>query len=153
METKEEEKFDLHKMLEMSYTIAEMPEKAKIDIDLLCEYLYSYVLMLKTMGRLVELGFSDIITKSNIIKENREKFIEKGETIDCLEDLLEIEINNGLGQTNGSNNKKLGLGKNSEYYTHIGSCRSAERILRFLLLLQRIIENMLANKDESFGGC
>ena len=48
---------------------------------------------------------------------------------------------------------KLGFGKDSEHYLHIGSCRSAERLLRFLLFLQRIIENMKNNPEDSFSAC
>eukprot|EP00344_Euplotes_crassus_P007010 CAMPEP_0197015250 /NCGR_PEP_ID=MMETSP1380-20130617/73476_1 /TAXON_ID=5936 /ORGANISM="Euplotes crassus, Strain CT5" /LENGTH=186 /DNA_ID=CAMNT_0042441019 /DNA_START=130 /DNA_END=690 /DNA_ORIENTATION=- len=103
------------------------------------------------MGKLVEVGFSDIITKCKIIKENREKWIEKGEEIKSVEQLFEVEISYGLGQANGSNNKSLGFDKKSEFYKHIGSCRSIERLLRFILLLQRIIENLHANKEESLS--
>mmetsp|Transcript_5580 Transcript_5580/g.5307 ORF Transcript_5580/g.5307 Transcript_5580/m.5307 type:complete len:191 (-) Transcript_5580:25-597(-) len=104
--------------------------------------------MLKKFGKLAELGFSDIITKCKIIKENREKWIEKGEEVKTVEQIFEVEISNGLGKATGSNNNKLGFDKNSEFYKHIGSCRSIERLLRFMLLMQRIIENLYNDKEE-----
>lgn len=107
--------------------------------------------MLKTMGKLVEVGFSDIVTKCKIIKENREKWAEKGEEIKSIEQLFEVEISYGLGMANGSNNKSLGFDKKSEFYKHIGSCRSFERLLRFILLLQRIIENLYNDDEESLS--
>ena len=146
------DRFDLKKMIEMSYTVADMPTNELIDIDVFVEYLRSYVLMLKTMGKLIEIGFADIVTKSKIIKENREKFNGKGENIESLEQLLELEIKLGLGKATGSN-AKLGFGKSHEYHTHIGSCRSAERLLRFLFMLQRVIENLYHNKEDNLGTC
>ena len=59
----------------------------------------------------------------------------------------------GLGKTNGSNNKSKGFDKKSQWYTHIGSCRSTERMLRFLLMLQSIIENMYNDREVSFTEC
>lgn len=115
--------------------------------------MHKYVQMLKTFGKLVEIGFSDIDVKCNILKENQAKLTEKGETVETLEQLLDTEIKLGLGNVNGSNNKKKGFDKKSEWYTHIGSCRSAERLLRFMLFLLRIIENMDSNREESFSVC
>lgn len=125
----------------------------QLDIDLFCEYLNQYVMMMKTFGKIVEIGFSDIITKCEIIKGNRDQLIAKGEEINSLESLLETEINMGLGKVTGSNNSKLGFDKQSQFYTYVGSCRSTERMLRFLLMLQRIIENMYNNREESFTVC
>lgn len=144
-----EDKFDLKKMLELSKTVSE--SVGSIDLDLLCEYWETFVLMLKTMGKLVEVGFSDIVTKCKIIKDNTAMWTEKGEEIKSVEQLFEVEISYNLGQANGSNNKSLGFDKKSEFYKHIGSCRSVERLLRFILLLQRIIENLYKDKEESLS--
>ena len=125
----------------------------ELDIDQFNIYMHKYVQMLKTFGKLIEIGFSDIDVKCQILKENQAKLAEKGEKVETLEQLLETEIKLGLGNVNGSNNKKKGFDKKSEYYTHIGSCRSAERLLRFMLLLLRIIQNMESNREESFSVC
>ena len=69
-----------------------------------------------------------------------------GEIVENLEQLFDVEIEYGLGKSNGSNNKSLGFNKKSEFYSHIGSCRTTERILRFLFFLQRIIENFVNDK-------
>ena len=49
--------------------------------------------------------------------------------------------------------KSEALINKSQFYKHIGSWRTTERVLRFLLLLQRIVENMYNNEQQSFGVC
>ena len=99
----EKDRFELKDMIELSQLVAD--SIGGIDIDILCEYLHWYVLMLKTMGKLIEIGFNEINSKWNLLKTNRDKFNAKGENIQTLEELLELEINLGLGKVNGSNNK------------------------------------------------
>ena len=151
MEQQQDEQFDLNKMIEMSKTVAE--SIGCLDINLLCEYLDQYVLMLKTLGKLVEIGFSDVSTKAKILRENKEKLEAKGEDVSTIEKLMEKEVELGLGKVNGSNNGKHKIPKSSEWYKHTGSCRTTERVLRFLLFVEGIMLNMYNKRDESLAIC
>ena len=146
-----EEVFDLDRMIEMAKTVSE--STGALEIDLLCQYLRQYVLMLKTLGKLVEIGFSDVAQKSTILQENKKKFEEKGAEIGTIEKLVEYEIELGLKNVNGNNNSKKGIKKGDEFYTHTGSCRTTERVLRFLAFVERIMENMHKDRKASLTTC
>jgi hypothetical protein len=109
--------------------------------------------MLKTLGKLVEIGFSDVSTKAKILRENKAKLEAKGEDVSTIEKLLEKEVDLGLSKVNGSNNGKFKFPKTSEWHKHTGSCRTTERILRFLLFVETIMLNMYKNREESLTIC
>ena len=120
-----EEQFDLMEMIEMSKTISQ--EADHLPVDKLITYLQHYVQLLKTLGKLVEIGksyyfnllniigFSDINAKSRILSQNQHKFEQKGEDVKTIQQLVDLEVNMGLGKVNGTNNSYQGIPKKSEF--------------------------------------
>lgn len=147
----QDEHFDLAEMIEMAKKVSEQVDH--LEVEMLTEYLQHYVRMLKTLGKLVEIGFSDINSKAKILKDNKQKFTQKGEKVDTIQELVETEVNLGLGKVNGSNNYYQGIPESSEFYKHVGSARTVERVLRFLMFVERIMENLYNNREESLTIC
>jgi hypothetical protein len=150
MEAKEDI-FKLEDLIQMSGEITD--SIGAIDIDFLYKYLQKYVLMLKTMGKIVEIGFADVQSKSQILLDNKQKMIEEGLEVTTVEQLIDKEIEMGLKNVNGNNNSKHGIKKGDKYYTHIGGCRTTERVLRFLNFVVYIMENLYNNREDSLSKC
>ena len=77
-----------------------------ITIELFTSYLEQYVLLLKSMGKIVELGFADLSAKINILRNNKKKLDDAGIPTSTIEELIEQETLLGLSNLNGSNNAK-----------------------------------------------
>ena len=143
-----EDRFSYARLVEMSQQMHD--SIGKIDVELFEEYMELYVKLLKLMGKLVEIGFSDIIAKTKILKDNKKYFEEKGTPVGSCEELVETEILLGLEQLNGSNNKKKGFKKDSEWFKWVGSSRTLLRLNRFLLFVQNIVTGLVLDKEKSF---
>ena len=124
-----------------------------IPVELFTGYLDQYVMLLKTMGKLVEIGFSDVSSKAEILRNNKKLMDDAGTPVNTIEELMEKEKFLGLGNVNGKNNSKKGFDKKSKYYKHIGSWRTMERMLRFLKFLKWILENLYNNREDSLRAC
>ena len=142
-------KFSPIEMVEVSKNISEMI--GNIDIESFAKHMQILVNMLKLMGRLVEIGFSDIISKVDILFRNQKLLAEKGVVLNTLEECVKTEIELGIEQLNGSNNKKLGFKKGSEYEKYIGCSRTILRLYRFLLFVQRICEYLAKDRSDKFS--
>lgn len=99
-----EAQFDLFKMISMAKEVAETT--GRIRIDLFTSYLEQYVLLLKSMGKIVEIGFADLTAKISILRGNQESMEAAGIPVTTIEEIIEQEVRMGLSQLNGSNNSK-----------------------------------------------
>ena len=97
----------------MAKQVAEL--SGAIPVDLFTNYLDQYVNLLKTMGKLVEIGFSDVSSKAEILRNNKKLMDDAGTPVNTVEELIEKEKFIGLGQVNGNNNSKKGFDKKSKY--------------------------------------
>ena len=98
------DQFDLFKMIDMAKQISEWT--GHISIELFTNYLEQYVLLLKSMGKIVEIGFADLTAKISILRNNKIKLENAGIPISTLEEIIEQEMKLGLSQLNGNNNLK-----------------------------------------------
>ena len=106
--------------------------------------IYDFTKIFIKISSALSIGFSDITEKSEIMRKRFEDFPEA----ECIQDLLNKEIELNIHQLNGDNNKSLGH-KKDEYSKYISACRTFLRLLWFLEYLTDIFESLL--KDDGKG--
>ncbi len=106
--------------------------------------IYDFTKIFKSISSALSMGFSDITEKCQLMRKRFEDFPEA----EYIQDLLNKEIELGIHQLNGDNNKSLGH-KKDEYAKYISGCRTYLRLQWFLEYLIDIFENVL--KDDGNG--
>ena len=106
--------------------------------------IFDFTKFFSKISSALSMGFSDITTKSQIM---RERFKEYPDATD-IQNLLNKEMELGIHQLNGDNNKSFGH-KKDEYAKYISASRTFLRLLWFLEYLTDVFENVL--KDDGNG--
>ena len=106
--------------------------------------IFDFTKFFKKISSALSMGFSDITSKSEII---RKKFQEYPYATD-IQDLLNTEMQLGIHKLNGENNKSLGH-KKDQYAKYVSASRTFLRLLWFLEYLTDVFENVL--KDDGNG--
>ena len=107
--------------------------------------IFDFTKIFSKISSALGMGFSDITTKSQIM---RERFREYPDATD-IQYLLNRELELGIHTLNGENNKSLGH-KKDKYAKYVSASRTFLRLLWFLEYLIDIFENVL--KDDGNEG-